>query len=184
MIGELGKLTSVFGHPAGVAYYRALRGYTQERIQRAEPEQAHQNARLYWMHLKPFFPAELLPHLEDDLGAVIAFEETSTIWWEELDEAVPLRSLARKMLANFLNGPVERRVDLALRHVNRYQCIGAVHFSHWGCRQSSGALRVIRTRLRREGIPLLNLDGDCVDPTNLQLGPLRTRVDAFIEMLT
>ena len=72
---------------------------------------------------------------------------------------------------------------MALRHVGRYDCAGAVQFSHWGCRQTSGALRVVRDRLRREGIPLLVLDGDCVDPVNLQLGPLRTRVEAFVEML-
>jgi benzoyl-CoA reductase/2-hydroxyglutaryl-CoA dehydratase subunit BcrC/BadD/HgdB len=136
------------------------------------------------MHLRPYFSSELLPHLEDDLGGVIAFEETSTVWWDELDEEQPLRSLARKMLAMYMHGPVERRADLALRHIARYRCEGAIHFNHWGCRQSSGALRVLRDRLRREGVPLLTLDGDCVDPTNLQLGPLRTRIDAFIEMLT
>jgi benzoyl-CoA reductase/2-hydroxyglutaryl-CoA dehydratase subunit BcrC/BadD/HgdB len=183
MLDQLGILTSILGHPSGVTYYRALRDYTADRIQRAEPEQANQKARIYWMHLKPFYPSTLLSHLEDDLGAVIAAEEASSIWWDELDEQQPLRSLARKMLANYFNGPVERRTSLALRHIARYRCVGAIHFSHWGCRQSSGALHVLRCRLRKEGVPLLVLDGDCVDPTNLQLGPLRTRVEAFFEML-
>ncbi len=183
MLSQLGILTSMFGHPAGVAYYRALRDYTLERVRRGEPEQANQRVRLYWMHLRPYFPTEFIPHLEDDLDAVIAFEEASTVWWEELDEEQPLRSLARKVLAMYLNGPVERRLDLTLRNVARFGCDGVVHFSHWGCRQSTGALRVIRQRLRREGLPFLALDGDCVDPTNLQLGPLRTRVEAFLEML-
>jgi benzoyl-CoA reductase/2-hydroxyglutaryl-CoA dehydratase subunit BcrC/BadD/HgdB len=183
MLDQLGMLTSILGHPSGVTYYRALRDYTADRIQRAEPEQANQKARMYWMHLKPFYPTTLLSHLEDDLGAVIAAEEASGIWWDELDEQQPLRSLARKILANYFNGPVERRMRLALRQIARYQCVGAIHFSHWGCRQSSGALHVLRRRLRKEGVPLLVLDGDCVDPTNLQLGPLRTRVEAFFEML-
>jgi benzoyl-CoA reductase/2-hydroxyglutaryl-CoA dehydratase subunit BcrC/BadD/HgdB len=183
MLGELGNLTSLFGQPAGVAYYRALRDYVQERIGRAGPEQTDQRVRLYWMHLGPQYETDFLPHLEDDLGAVIAFEEFSTVWWEGLDEKEPIRSLARKMLSNPLNGTVEQRVDMTLRHIARYDCAGAVHFSHWGCRQSSGALRVVRDRLRREGIPLLVLDGDCVDPLNLQLGPLRTRMEAFVEML-
>lgn len=184
MLGQLGKLTSMFGHPAGVAYYRALRDYTRERIRHQDPEQPNQRVRLYWMHLGPYFSADLCPLLEDGLGAVIAFEEASTLWWDALDEADPLPSLARKMLANFFNGPVKRRIDVALQHITRYRCAGAVHFSHWGCRQSSGALDVIRRRLRREGVPLLVLDGDCVDPTNLPMGPLRTRVEAFLETLT
>jgi benzoyl-CoA reductase/2-hydroxyglutaryl-CoA dehydratase subunit BcrC/BadD/HgdB len=183
MLGELGNLTALFGHPAGVAYYRALRDYVRERIDRAEPEQANQKVRLYWMHLGPYYQTDFLPHLEDDLGAVIAFEEMGRVWWDELDETGPLPSLARKMLANTLNGPVERRLEWVLDDIARYGCAGAVHFSHWGCRQSSGALRTVRDRLRKEGIPLLVLDGDCIDPVNLQLGPLRTRVEAFVEML-
>jgi benzoyl-CoA reductase/2-hydroxyglutaryl-CoA dehydratase subunit BcrC/BadD/HgdB len=184
MMGELGNLTAMFGHPTGVAYYQVLRDYAQERLQSGEPEQANQKVRLYWMHLGPYYKTDFLSHLEDGLGAVITFEEFSTVWWARLDEEEPIRSLARKMLSNPLNGTVERRLDQALGHIARYDCAGAVHFSHWGCRQSSGALRTVRDRLRREGIPLLVLDGDCVDPVNLQLGPLRTRVEAFIEMLT
>jgi len=183
MMDQLAMVTSIFGHPAGVAYYRALRDYAAERVQRAEPEQANQRVRLYWMHLGPYFATELFPHLEDDLGGVITFEELSSVWWDELDEDEPLRSLARKMVAHFLIGPVERRIEVALGQVARYRCLGAIHFSHWGCRQSSGALHVVRNRLRKEGVPLLVLDGDCVDPDNLQLGPLRTRVEAFMEML-
>ena len=183
MLGELGNLAAMFGHATGVAYYRSLRDYAQERVQSGEPEQANQKVRLYWMHLGPYYKTDFLSHLEDGLGAVIAFEEFSTVWWERLDEEEPLRSLARKMLSNPLNGTVERRLGQALGHIARYDCAGAVHFSHWGCRQSSGALRTVRDRLRREGIPLLVLDGDCVDPVNLQLGPLRTRVEAFVEML-
>jgi benzoyl-CoA reductase/2-hydroxyglutaryl-CoA dehydratase subunit BcrC/BadD/HgdB len=183
MLGQLGILTSIFGHPAGGDYYQALRDYTLERIERTDPEQTNQKVRLYWMHLKPYFMTELLSHLEDNLGAVIAFEESSNVWWDKLDEEDPIPSLARKILTNPLNGPVERRLHLAQDHMFRYQCAGAIHFSHWGCRQSSGALRNVRVHLRKEGLPLLVIDGDCVDPANLQLGPLRTRIEAFVEML-
>jgi benzoyl-CoA reductase/2-hydroxyglutaryl-CoA dehydratase subunit BcrC/BadD/HgdB len=183
MLGQLGMLTTMFGHPRGVDYYRALRDYTRERVQRGEPEQQNQQLRLYWMHLRPYYTAELMPHLEDDLGGVIACEETGGVWWDALDEATPLRSLARKASSMFLNGPVERRAKVSLDRITRYRCVGAIHFSHWGCRQSTGGLRVLRDLLRRQGIPLLVLDGDCVDPINLQPGPLRTRVEAFVEML-
>jgi benzoyl-CoA reductase/2-hydroxyglutaryl-CoA dehydratase subunit BcrC/BadD/HgdB len=183
MLGQLGMLTTMFGHPGALAYYTALRDYVLER-QRGTPEQPNQRLRLYWMHLRPYYSSDLLAHLEDDLGGVIAFEETSTLWWPALDEEQPLRALAGKILAQYMNGPLERRADLALSHIERYQCIGAIHFSHWGCRQSNGALHVLRTRLRRAGIPLLAIDGDCVDPANLQEGPLRTRIDAFVEMLS
>jgi benzoyl-CoA reductase/2-hydroxyglutaryl-CoA dehydratase subunit BcrC/BadD/HgdB len=67
--------------------------------------------------------------------------------------------------------------------VREFEVQGVVQFHHWGCRQSTGALRVLRDALRQEGIPLLQMDGDCIDETNLQMGPLRTRVQGFLEML-
>jgi benzoyl-CoA reductase/2-hydroxyglutaryl-CoA dehydratase subunit BcrC/BadD/HgdB len=183
MISQIGLTVMLFGTTFGVDYYRALCDYIRERVATQTPEQLRQNVRLYWMHLRPYFGTELMAHLEDDLGAVIAFEEMSSIWWERLDEQQPFRALARKMLANFCVGLVERRIEKALAHIARYECDGAVHFSHWGCRQSTGALRVICDRFKREGIPFLQIDGDCIDSSNLQMGPLRTRVEAFVETL-
>jgi hypothetical protein len=83
-----------------------------------------------WMHLRPSFLADFLYHLEDNLGVVIAFEEASAVWWDSLDEEEPVRSLARKVLSNPMNGPVERRVDITLQHIARYRCRRAIHFSH------------------------------------------------------
>jgi len=50
-----------------------------------------------------------------------------------------------------------------------------VHFSHWGCRQSTDALRVVAEALQAEGVPLLVLDGDCVDARSYSDGQYRTR---------
>ena len=183
MLGVVGLGVWILGLPDGVAHFRAWRDYAAQRVRRCEPEQSNQKIRLFWLHLRPYAESDLITHLEDDLGAAIAFEEHNTIWWDALDEDQPLRALAAKMLGHPSNGPVERRLKMILDGVARYECDGVVHFSHWGCRQAAGGVRVIRDRLRREGIPLLELDGDCIDPTNLQTGPLRTRIEAFIETL-
>ncbi len=183
MIAQLGLTVMLFGSPFGVAYHQALRDYVRERVTTHTPEQPLQKSRLYWMHLRPYYATDLMAHLEDRLGGVIAFEEMSSIWWERLDEERPLESLARKMLSNFALGPVERRIEKALANIERFECEGAIHFSHWGCHQSTGGLRLIQDRLKREGIPFLAVDGDCVDATNLPMGPLRTRIEAFVETL-
>ena len=183
MLGVPGVSFWILGHPEGVKHFRAWRDHTANRVRRGEPEQSSQKVRLFWLHLGPNAESGLITHLEEDLGAVIAFEEHNTIWWDALDESRPMRALAAKILGHPSNGPVERRLDMILDGVARYECDGVVHFGHWGCRQAAGAVRVIRDRLRREGIPLLELDGDCIDPTNLRIGPLRTRIEAFIETL-
>jgi benzoyl-CoA reductase/2-hydroxyglutaryl-CoA dehydratase subunit BcrC/BadD/HgdB len=182
-LNQLALIVTAFGTPDAVAFYRALRYYTQELVYRQASEQENQRYRLYWMHLKPYFPTDLMAWLEDELGVVIVFEEASNVWWEPLDEGRPLRAVAERMLSVYYNGPIERRLETTLRCVREFDAQAVVQFHHWGCRQSTGALRVMRDALRREGIPFLQLDGDCIDETNLQMGPLRTRVEGFLEML-
>jgi benzoyl-CoA reductase/2-hydroxyglutaryl-CoA dehydratase subunit BcrC/BadD/HgdB len=182
-LNQLALIATAFGTPDAVAYYRALRDYTGDLVERGASEQEHQRYRLYWMHLKPYFPTELMSWLEDDLGVVIAFEEASNVWWEPLDERRPLQAVAHRILSQYYNGPIERRLETTLRCVREFEAQGVVQFHHWGCRQSTGALRVLRDALREQGIPFLEMDGDCIDEANLQMGPLRTRVQGFLEML-
>jgi len=92
-------------------------------------------------------------------------------------------SLSEKMLSNSSNGPLERRVDAALKMARIYEVDGVIHFSHWGCRQSSGGASVIANALKDQGIPCMILDGDGGDPTNYSPGQTQTRLDAFVEML-
>ncbi len=183
MIGQLGLIAYLFGSPYGVAYYRALRDYLKRLTREGRPEQQNQRVRLYWMHLKPFYPAELFDLLEDEKGAVIAFEEHSNIWWEPLMEEEPFLSLAWKMLSHPSLGHTEKRIAKVLADVQEFKTDGVVHFNHWGCRQSQGPMAILRRRFREEGIPLLELEGDCVDENGYQEGPLRVRLEAFLETL-
>lgn len=183
MIGHLGMVIYLFGSPYGVKYYRELRDYVARLRRENRTEQERQRYRLYWMHLKPFYPCELSDLLEQR-GGVVAFEEHTAVWWEPLNEEEPFRSLARKMISHPSNGPVERRIEKVLKDVEDFRVDGVIHFNHWGCRQSQGALSIIRRRLRREGIPILELDGDCADRANFQEGQVRVRLEAFLESLT
>jgi len=178
MIGHLGLIAYLFGSPYGVAYYRALRDYIE-----GSQEQKEQGIRLYWMHLKPFYPTNLFELLENERKAVIVFEEYSSIWWEPLREDEPFLSLARKMLSHPSLGSVGRRTAKVLADVEAFKADGVVHFNHWGCRQSQGAMAILRRKLREEGVPLLELEGDCIDENGYQEGQLRVRLEAFLESI-
>ena len=183
MIGHLGLVAYLFGSPYGVSYYRALRDYLERLARENRPEQPKQRVRLYWMHLKCFYPVELFNLLEDEKGAAIVFEEHSGVWWEPLREEEPFLSLAWKMLSHPSLGHVERRISKALADVEEFKADGAIHFNHWGCRQSQGAMAILRRRFREEGIPFLELEGDCIDENGYQDGQLRVRLEAFLETL-
>ena len=49
--------------------------------------------------------------------------------------------------------------------------------------ENSGARGLISDGLKEIGVPVLNLEVDCVDKRNFAEGQLRTRIEAFVEML-
>jgi benzoyl-CoA reductase/2-hydroxyglutaryl-CoA dehydratase subunit BcrC/BadD/HgdB len=77
-------------------------------------------------------------------------------------------------------GNGERRINVINHLCERYNIDGIIHFSHWGCRQSSGSLSAIKRYLKR---PLLNCETDLVDAKSSSTGQVATRMESFLEML-
>ncbi|MHB1413761.1 MAG: 2-hydroxyacyl-CoA dehydratase subunit D [Chloroflexota bacterium] len=172
--------TSVLlGSKDGVAVFRAFR---EEVAARAGEHADGRRPRLLWLHLLPYYRHELLDTIEA-LGAVVVFEEISQVYWPELDPSRPYEGLARRCISHFWNGPLERRIEGLVKMAREHKVDGAVHFSHHGCRQSWGALQAVREALLAEGVPLLDLEGDLVDPRGQAAGQHRTRLEAFVETL-
>jgi benzoyl-CoA reductase/2-hydroxyglutaryl-CoA dehydratase subunit BcrC/BadD/HgdB len=138
--------------------------------------------KVLWMHLKPYFRNDIFDILEENNCRVV-FEETSNIFWEELDPGKPFESLAKKMLSNPLRGNGENRINAMQKIAAEYAIDGIIMFSHWGCRQSNGLSRILREEFNKKSIPVLILDGDCVDINNCPAGQIKTRVEGFAEIL-
>ena len=58
-----------------------------------------------------------------------------------------------------------------------------IQFCHWGCKQSSGGSLLLKDKLQEMDIPMLILDGDGIDRRNSHDGQIKTRLEAFLEML-
>ncbi|ACX52799.1 2-hydroxyglutaryl-CoA dehydratase D-component [Ammonifex degensii KC4] len=138
--------------------------------------------RLLWLHLKPYHDSSLMACLAQR-GVTLAGEEMTHVYWPELDPFSPFMSLARKVLSHFAHGPATRRAATLRRLVKEQACDGVVCFAHWGCRQSSGAVEILRECFSRWGIPFLVLEGDCVDGSAAGKGQVLTRLEAFLEIL-
>lgn len=163
--------------------YETLAGELEEKIQTGTITGERPRYRLLWLHLKPFYRNDLLDYLEEK-GARIIFEEFNHVYWGAMDEKRPLDSIADRMLSHFIYGDISQRLKVIKALAERYKVDGVIHFSHWGCHQNSGSLRIIRDFLRKEGLPFLSLDGDCIDDRNYAGGQMQTRIDGFLEMLS
>lgn len=171
------------GSPGGTNFYRKLFETLHKRVRLRHPLLPRQKFRLLWLHFKPYYHNEILPWLEQERGAVIAFEEVHNVTWDPLDPRDFWRSLAAKMLTNPLWGPARRRVEHVVDLIGRYRIDGVIHFAHWGCRQSTGAVPLLQEACAAAGVPFLNLEGDCIDARNAAPGQSLTRLQAFLEVL-
>lgn len=176
-----GMIFSSFGSKYGVEFFKALRDDIKERIKRGkiiEPK-----IRLYWMHLGPYFPTDLFSWLNAK-GAYIVFEESSSISWEKLDKESPFESLAKKLINLKAFSSIDERFSLGLENVRKYKADGIIIFNQWGCRQGSLPSYILRQKFIKEGIPTIVIDGDLVDSKNFPKEQIKTRLEAFLEVIS
>jgi len=139
--------------------------------------------RLLWVQNRLQFKTDLIEVLENQYKANVVIDELNYVYWDALDESDPLRSLAARQIRHPLVGPVERRLKYLVQMAREFKVDGVINPSHWGCRQSAGVRGLFKDAFQAIGIPLINLDVDCVDERNYAHGQLLTRLEAFMELL-
>lgn len=140
--------------------------------------------RLLWLHLPPFYNTKLLDFIEVACDSPIVFEEVNFIGWDALDTRDPYRSLAKKLLTVGFLDP-QLRVKQISAHAKPAKFNGCVLYNHGFGRCSmadSCFVKHLKEELNQLHIPLLVIDGDCIDPT---IDPCSTftKVRAFSEAL-
>ncbi len=140
--------------------------------------------RLVWLHLPPFYSSRLMDFIEVTCNAPIVFEEVNFVGWEALDPKEPYRSLARKLLTVGFLDP-QLRVERMRKYAPQAKIDGFLLYNHMFGRCSmadSCFTKHLRDELQEVNIPLLVLDGDCLDETTDPCSTY-TKVKAFVEAL-
>ena len=140
--------------------------------------------RLLWLHLPPFYDTKHLTYIESVCNAPIVFEETNFVAWEPLDPKNPYPSLARKLLQSGFLDP-SLRVEYVKRAISAGQFNGVILYTH-GFGRCSLADRAFSKQLREtletSGVPLLMLEGDCMDASIDPCSTI-TKISSFVEAL-
>ncbi len=131
-----------------------------------------------------------LHHIVETAGAVVICEEscTGTRAFSALTAEAggtveaQLRAIADRYMqihcACFT--PNEERLDDIVKLAREYQADGVIHYNLQFCHTYANEAVKVEQRLMKEGIPLLRIESDYSDE---DAGQLRTRVDAFLEMI-
>ena len=183
----------LMGHLMGAVNAQLALGTTAEQLVatqlccdlKAAP--ASRGLDLVWVHTAPFFLAPLTSHLDRNPDAQVIATDMELCCpggeapWFGPDE--PFEAMAERIVRNCYNGPAERRVARVRELARRSGADGVVVFSHWGCKHTAGASQIIRAELEEAGFPTLVLDGDGGERQNNMDGQMRTRFEAFLELL-
>ncbi len=131
-----------------------------------------------------------LHHLVEATGAAIVCEEscTGTRFFSELvDESdgtldEQLKAIADRYMkincACFT--PNKERLDDIVSLAKEYQVDGVIHYNLQFCHTYANEAVLVEQTLEKAGVPLLRIETDYTDE---DIGQLRTRVDAFLEMI-
>jgi benzoyl-CoA reductase/2-hydroxyglutaryl-CoA dehydratase subunit BcrC/BadD/HgdB len=184
MLGNFGIVMALLlGSRAGVTVAETFRDSFQQKVDAGEGGIAEEKLRLMWIQNRIQYKNPLIEMLEKEYGAVIVSDELNDITWDPIDPDDPYRGVAMRAISIPFNGGIDRRISHLQKLAREYRIDGAINPCHWGCRQGTGARGMVADGLRDVGVPVLNLETDCVDSRNFFEGQLRTRVEAFVEML-
>ncbi|MCP4132861.1 MAG: 2-hydroxyacyl-CoA dehydratase [bacterium] len=170
-------------------FYRSL--YEKhETINQQNTQKDEQQIRLLNAgHYFPLHDVSLLQEIEKR-NAMFVSEMFATAFWnkvefnedDSLDELIT--AIARKYLKMITVGSFERRVEIIAYLAKEWQVDGIVHFLPWGCRVIGSGCHAISEYMQKEfKIPSIIIDADPLDKGIYSKGAVRTRLDAFIEML-
>ncbi|MBW2264491.1 MAG: 2-hydroxyacyl-CoA dehydratase, partial [Deltaproteobacteria bacterium] len=176
-------LPLLFGTQAAVDVAEIFKQTFEQRIASGTSGVPDERARLLWIQNRIQFRNPVIELLEQGFGASIVVDELNTINWDPIDPDDPWTDIAVRTIAIPLNGPIESRIRHLGKLARDYKIHGAVNPCHWGCRQGTGARGLIQEGVGAFGIPVLNLEVDCVDPRSFSDGQVRTRLEAFLEMI-
>jgi benzoyl-CoA reductase/2-hydroxyglutaryl-CoA dehydratase subunit BcrC/BadD/HgdB len=171
------------GGEQAVAVAEAYRDEFRKRIDAGDDGKSRRKFRLLWIQNRIQFRHGLEKMLEKEYGASIISDELNDITWDPIDPENPFEGFARRAISIPFNGTIEKRIDHLKKLARQYRIDGAINPCNWGCRQGTGARGLMENGLREIGVPVLNLEVDCVDSRKFAEGQMRTRIEAFMEML-
>ncbi len=138
---------------------------------------------ILWVHTIPYYNETLKNYFNYNekynfIGIDLNYDNLQPM---NIDK--PFNSIAKKMLTNIYNGSFEKKVNAILNIIEKTKPDCVINLCHWGCKQSSGGSNILKEALKSRNIPYLSIDGDGVDRRNTPNGQMKTRLEAFLEIL-
>ncbi|TCL57622.1 benzoyl-CoA reductase/2-hydroxyglutaryl-CoA dehydratase subunit BcrC/BadD/HgdB [Kineothrix alysoides] len=160
-------------------YYETCNKYAQCNEKKIAPK-----CKILWCNMGISYDDKLYEYIEKELGAMITIEEFNILPEIELTTENPFLGLAERTLNTPFICDVQLRANNIIKLVLDYDVDGVVFFSHMNCRLFNSRFNIIKKHLNRRDIPIIELNGDCLDSRSYNRAQLLTRLEAFVEMIS
>lgn len=164
----------------GTEEFLDLIRFMNEEIQQGEP---FTGKKILWIHLLPFYQESLKEYFNSNRDYQIIASDIILDFMDELDTEHPFEALAGKIIKNLYNGSYAHKAEMIGQLADWLKPDAVIHFCHWGCKQASGGSILLKEKMQKMNIPMLILDGDGIDKRNSHDGQIKTRLEAFLELI-
>jgi len=144
------------------------------------PDESETRPRIAWFHLRPYFKTPLMAYLDERIDITVS--QVNFAFWEPLDPADPIRSIARRTVLHPAFSSVTARTDIAIDEIPK-DTEGIIAYYPKSCRHFHGGSIMENEMFKKAGIPILTIDGDCIDDRGDDFPIVKTRVDRFLKSI-
>ena len=173
------------GTKAAVDFYRDLRDEVRERVEAGIWAVPRERYRLLWDNIPIWYRLYRFFQHFVDRDACFVVDTYTGAWSSEIESGELLESLAHAYTQVLLNIGYRQRAEQMIGLVEEYDVDGFVMHSNRSCKPYSlGQYEIKRIVSERTGVPGLIIEADMCDSRAYADAPVKTRIQAFMEMLS
>ena len=182
---QMAPIVVLRGTKQCVDYYRKLKAEVEERVEGGIGAVLDERYRLLWDNIAIWPGLFRFYHLFSRAGACFVCDTYTHAWSTSVQTDDPIEGLARAYTAVYINLSVQARTQMMVEMAKRFGVDGAVLHANRSCKPYSLGQHDFRLAIMAQaGVPAMILEADMCDTRAYAEGAIRTRVEAFLEMLS
>ncbi len=193
-IGYADTLAAIFplvispGTDFGIDFYKELLAEGKEMVKQKRGVIPNEKYRLLFEGIPFWYNIKFFHKLATEHQAVVVYEPYTYSFGPrkrtDLSFDKTLRFIAEMMIHFPYNYNLDERTKYFRNVIKDYHIDGVVLHNNFSCRPQCSAMFDLKKRLTVDPeIPVLIMDGDMNDPRMFQHEQVKTRVDAFVELM-
>jgi len=122
----------------------------------------------------------------EDQGIAIPYTEVNSVtskrFWPETKD--PCEEIASKFFKSPVSQSYRMRIDSVIEECRKWKIDGLFWYNHFSCRPTyTDSIMIVKAVKEELNIPAILIEGDAYDPRYYTKEQLRTRIEAFAEIL-